>query len=226
MFMKKLIAHSLASGLLLLGLAVPALATDGVIEINQAKIDALGQGSYTITDPGSYRLTSNITFNGASGKAIQVATDGVKIDLNGFAILGTLGPSCSILTTGIYSLNAVTITNGTVGGFGLGIKLGHNSKVDKVFSYGNCGDGIDVGSGTVSNSTVSGNKGYGISITAGGLATGNYIEKNQSQGINIPGGAYSNNMLYENNSSGSQVTNGISMGDNVCNANGANGDNC
>ena len=224
MFMKKLIARSLASGLLLLGLAVPALATDGVIEINQAKIDATGQGSFTITDPGSYRLTSNITFNGASGKAIQVATDGVKIDLNGFAILG--GPSCSTSTFGIFSLNAVTVTNGTVGGFGLGIKLGHNSKVDKVFSYGNCGDGIDVGSGTVSNSTVSGNKGYGISITAGGLATGNYIEKNQLQGINIPGGAYSNNMLYENNSLGSQVTNGISMGDNVCNANGANGDNC
>ena len=60
--------------LLLLALAGPALAVDGVVEINQTCAVQTGCFSgdtagypVTITQPGSYRLTSNLASSCCSG---------------------------------------------------------------------------------------------------------------------------------------------------------------
>jgi len=79
--------------LLLLALAGPALAVDGVLEINQAC--AVNTGCFagdtagypvTITDAGSYRLTSNVILPDLFTDAIHVSKNDVAIDLNGFTI--------------------------------------------------------------------------------------------------------------------------------------------
>jgi hypothetical protein len=60
-----------------------------------------GTNPYTISAPGSYYLTGNLTV--ASGNAITITTDNVTLDLNGFTISST-SPSASG--------NAIDITGG------------------------------------------------------------------------------------------------------------------
>src|SRR3712207_5840058 len=63
----------------------------------------------TITQPGSYYLTGNLT--GADG--IRVSASNVTIDLNGFTIQGTGGAT----SVGIYRTTTqtnITVKNGTV----------------------------------------------------------------------------------------------------------------
>ena len=76
-------------------LASPALAVDGVVEINQARAEAGGVTAtdtpgfpVTIDQSGSYRLTGNLTVSSATTEAIEVRDDRVTIDLNGFSIVG------------------------------------------------------------------------------------------------------------------------------------------
>ena len=77
--------------LLFLTLVTPALASDGVLEINQTC--ALETGCFvgdsagfpvTITAPGSYRLTSSLNPTGAS--VILIGSSRVQVDLNGFGL--------------------------------------------------------------------------------------------------------------------------------------------
>jgi hypothetical protein len=76
--------------------AVPVGAVDGVKLIDHAKALAGGVTPsdtpgypVTISQPGSYRLSSNLTTGpNADTDAIEITTDTVWIDLNGFAILG------------------------------------------------------------------------------------------------------------------------------------------
>jgi hypothetical protein len=85
--------------LVLLALSVAsadAHATDGVIEINHARAlaggitpgDAPGY-PVTIDQPGSYRLTGNLSQADANTDVIYIAANNVSIDLNGFAITGS-----------------------------------------------------------------------------------------------------------------------------------------
>lgn len=84
--------------MMFLTLASPALAVDGVIEINQACAatgcfagDAPGF-PVTITTSGSYRLTSNLLRSPASTALIIETSDGtnVAIDLNDFVVEGPI----------------------------------------------------------------------------------------------------------------------------------------
>jgi hypothetical protein len=87
---------------------------------------------FTISQPGSYYLTQNLTV--ASGNAITITTGGVTLDLNGFAITSSASPAAgnAILLNKAGDLaDAVTIRNGHIRranpaasgtGFGEGIK--------------------------------------------------------------------------------------------------------
>src|SRR5215469_7030816 len=94
--------------------------------IDQAIVMARGGFPYTITQPGSYKLTSNLTMPTGSTNTdcIDIAADDVLLDLNGFAILGA--PSCngvtSVQSNGVTHKN-ITVKNGSVSGFGTGIYL-------------------------------------------------------------------------------------------------------
>ena len=132
--------------LVLFVLTLPALwAADGVIEINQAGIEADGGFPYVISEPGSYILTGNLMVPDENTTAIEIeeGVGSATIDLNGFAIIGpvvcTLNNSleldCSdsgdgvgvfqqgeIRATNLLNtsarMEAVTVRNGTIRGMG------------------------------------------------------------------------------------------------------------
>ena len=149
----------------------PALATDGVIEINQAKVNAAGGFPYVISQSGSYRLTSNLTLTDPTKDAIEIGVSNVTLDLNGFTILGpatctlSLGPgpvaSCTPagMGTGVTitqtaqnsgGLSNIRVMNGTIGGMPwCGIYLPDSSPVliENIRAIGNGTTGIAVGGG-------------------------------------------------------------------------------
>jgi len=80
---------------------------------------------YTISTQGVYCLKGNLGTDMAMGNAIEIATNNVVLDLNGFK-LGGLAAGPSTWATGIYAdqRQNIVIRNGTVRGFFHGIFLG------------------------------------------------------------------------------------------------------
>lgn len=209
--------------------AAPALASDGVIEINQAKVIKAGGFPYVINKAGSYRLTSNLDVRVAAHPidtdAIDVTADYVTIDLNGFTILGPAVcsgvpvNSCnngSIIATGfgVFTVSgprqSVAVRNGTIQGMGKGgIDLrGNTSTVERVRVVANVGSGIFLANGLVMNCEVSSNLGVGI-FTGSGLITGNVSIGNSGAGIQTFGGTVSGNTAIINGGTGFGVTAGV-----------------
>src|SRR6266540_3776373 len=96
----------LASALVWAGLSGPMYAVDGVVLIDQNRALAGGVTPgdtpgfpVTLSVPGSYRLTGNLTVPDANTTAIQIAADNVTLDLNGFSILGPVVCSFNFLST-------------------------------------------------------------------------------------------------------------------------------
>ncbi len=80
---------------------------------------------YTINTQGVYCLNANLETNLASGNAIEITVNNVVIDLNGHKI-GNLAAGQTTSANGIYAYQRqnVTIRNGTIRGFIIGIVLG------------------------------------------------------------------------------------------------------
>ena len=205
-----------------------ALAVDGVIEINQARAKAGGVTPgdtplfpVTLSQPGSYRLTGNLDVTdttaipgGSAPKdvtAIEVTSDNVTIDLNGFMIKGpcTGGPPCSPLGSGTgiaADMRAgMSVVGGTVGGMGGGgVDLGNNARVENVRATSNGGDGIRCNlNSVVTGSTSASNNGLGIVANTGSSITGNSVASNGASGIaSGPGTTVLGNGVWDNTSFG------------------------
>jgi parallel beta-helix repeat protein len=100
---------------------------------------------YRITQRGAYYLSGNIT--GVSGKhGIEIAADGVTIDLMGFSMFGGEGSLDGIATSGLHGM--ITIRDGVIGGWGEdGIDLteggtGESSLIEGILASGNMDHGI------------------------------------------------------------------------------------
>jgi hypothetical protein len=110
--MKKLFAHLLlAAGAMLL-----SVTSYGQIAINSVP--------YTINQPGQYFLGKDLsTF--ASGTAIAINTSDVILDFNGHTLVNTLGPLVNAFGVALATkqIENVTIKNGTISGFQIGILL-------------------------------------------------------------------------------------------------------
>jgi hypothetical protein len=101
---------------------------------------------FTVTTPGIYCLKDSLVSAAASGIAINIASDDVVLDMNGHVLDGSAaGPSTT--TYGILALDRtnVTVRNGTVRGFYIGVQLGGRSpqnniaedlRVDRSTDYG------------------------------------------------------------------------------------------
>jgi len=183
-------AHSVAAHLAIAqehrGLtASVSLTADGVVQIDQSRAlqgnvtpgDAPGF-PVTISQPGSYRLTGNLTVPDLNATAIQITADFVTLDLNGFGIIGpfvcTAGPAtiCPATGKGVgvqagidqpKGPRGIRVLNGSVRGMGLfGIQLtGDGSLVEKVTVDSNAGGGMTV-AGTVTQSAATQNGSFGI----------------------------------------------------------------
>lgn len=204
--------------------ALPSLAVDGVLEINQ--VCAVNTGCFsgdtagfpvTISSAGSYRLTGNLTVSTAADTAIFTTAPSVSVDLNGFTISGPTvcsgAPSagnfiCSPFASGRGVWGAsdgITVINGTIEGMGSsGVQCGNECHVENVTFRSNGSLAINV-SGL--NSTVRRNR---IRLNGGGIqapfgvTTENSLSLVGGNGISAAGLVASNTLL-------NVELNGISM---------------
>lgn len=214
-FSCRLAALTLGCAALWLATAGTAHAVDGVIEINQVKAmagevtpgDAPGF-PVTLSEPGSYRLTSNLEVPTPDTRAIDIVHSKVTVDLNGFTVGACLTDGVGCISAGnergIYAgstREGVVVRNGNVRGFsGHGISLGRGGRVEhvRVESVGGKGvfvwddaivrhvvvqhagsDGIHIqGRATVTDSRVRGSGNHGISLTAYENLTGGLVRGN------------------------------------------------
>jgi parallel beta-helix repeat protein len=212
----------------------------GVVLINQDRALAGGVSPgdapgfpVTISQPGSYRLSSNLT--PVATDAIEITTSDVTIDLNSFTIVGVAGSGRGVNAQG---RSRIIVTNGIVRGMGSdGVVVGDDSRVERVHAIGNGGDGIQANDGgTVTGNTARDNGGAGIQVNDGGTVTGNTAFGNNGDGIQAGDGStvignavranadfglrllgtsgYTQNVM-EDNADG-PVEGGISLGHNLC----------
>jgi hypothetical protein len=207
-----------------LGVATPAVAGDGVYEINQACALA---GCFPGDSPGfpvsaqtvgaSYRLTGALTLPDANTYAISLAAR-ASLDLAGFAISGPT--SCTgtpAVCTGAGSGGGIgagegsTIRNGTIRGTGgFGISGDDGVRVENVTIESNGEDGIK------------GNFG-----STGWHVAGCHIVRNGDDGIDFNAGSPRGNLvvnthLYANTTYGIQGT-GFALLGSIVDGNGSYG---
>lgn len=129
-------------------------AVDGQVLINQSTVTTAGGFPYTISQPGSYKLSGNlITPSGTD--AIHVAVSNVTLDLNGYSITTPTQPQVPA-TAGIRAttdVSGVTVRNGVIRGFTvpLSIDLGNSTLLvfeDLVLQWGLLGSSSGFGTGT------------------------------------------------------------------------------
>jgi hypothetical protein len=218
---------------------VAAFAVDGQVLINQSTLSAAG-GTYTIMQPGSYKLSGNLVAKDENTNVIVIAADHVTIDLNGFAILGPtdcaggLSPCArSGLGAGIstdpFKLNFnVTIRNGTIQGMGAeGILLfGDSNLVEHMHVRSNGHGGIlvvssnDRGGSIVQYNTAERNGSDGIRVDAGSVHH-NVVSVNLF-GISVSTGTISDNLVNRNAGYSLAMGQSASYKGNVLQGNGQN----
>jgi len=134
------------------------------VQAETTECTAITSLPYTITTQGIYCLTSDLSTGMTSGSAITIATNNVVIDLNGHK-LGGLAAGPGTYARGIlaYQRKNITIRNGTVRGFVVGIALWDDSPFTT--SQGHLVEGIRADLNTY----------YGIYVEG----QGNVIQNNQ-----------------------------------------------
>ena len=180
--------------------AVPASASDGVLEINQTCATQSGcfPGDVagfpvTITQQGSYRLTGNLDLT-ASQTGIQISASDVTIDLGGFEIRGpntcstAFGQSSPVCTTpgsgraitDSFPVMNTSVRNGAIRGMtGDGLSLNFNPHVEDVSVTYSGGTGMDLGTNAhAARCSVRLNAGRGMLIGESGVVVDSVIVGN------------------------------------------------
>jgi parallel beta-helix repeat protein len=232
-----------------------ALAQGGVIEISQVIALAGGVNGdlvadppgfpVRITQPGSYRLSSNLDVRVAATPenvdAIEVAVNDVSVDLHGFGILGptvcTGAPPgtdlvCAPLGGG-HGIDAnlrtnVSIFGGRITGTGSrGVLCGFACLIERLHVENSGATGIVAADGSlISGNTARRNRFEGIAFTStGGLTIrGNTVLENGGNGIHAGGGdTIEGNTSRENRGAGIFANQGCTVVGNTVRLNGGAG---
>lgn len=168
-----------------------AHAADGAILINQQKAqtgsvttgDAPGF-PVTLSQPGSYVLSGNLTVPDQNTTAIQVTADNVTIDLNGFSIIGPNIANGFGEGVSAFSRTNIAVLNGTVRGMGSpGVSLGNKARAEGLRLISNT-DGIRVGvDSLVKDITALGNRVTGIYVSGKSTLLNSVATQNGEDGI-------------------------------------------
>jgi hypothetical protein len=187
---------------------VPATASDGILEINQAC--AVNTGCFagdaasfpvTITQPGSYRLTGNLDLTSTPNTDAIVLQATVTLDLGGFSIQGPItctgaGPtlSCGAGTgSGVLfdpSAQASVVRNGTVQGMGETGVGGdaHQIQIESIRAVNNGRDGVSAqGDTIIRQCTAFANGEDGVDVDAGSLVESTVAVGNGDDGVETDG---------------------------------------
>src|SRR6516164_2934914 len=169
-----LVSVALAAIILASGAQVQHAREEGPIEIDKCQ---------TISQPGSYKLVSNLAITGGNG-CLLVTAGGVTIDLAGFSIIGQQAGGAGVHADPF--LRGISVRNGSISGFVEGVELAASSgsivegiRVSDTPGQQNGGSGI-IAQGIVKGNTVSGMN-TGIQGFSGTIAD-NYVE-NFTNGI-------------------------------------------
>lgn len=178
--MKTLHALTLGAAMVAAGICH---AGDGAYEINQACVDTgcfPGDAAgfpVTITTPGTYRLSSNLTMPNIATGAIVVQANDVTIDLGGFRIVGpiTCGGTPTVCTPATNGDGAIgidgfssdptnlVVRNGSITGMGSGLLLSYDGRAEGIKATQNGYIGIRARTGAaVVDSTATANGSIGI----------------------------------------------------------------
>lgn len=178
--------------------SAPIFAQPKPIVINAQAIGEAAsiRSQFTISQPGSYVLATNIKNKSANADSVKVTASNVTIDLQGFSITSATTTGAAINAAGQSN---VVIRNGIIMGFGGAAIITGNAA-------------------TISGITATGN-GSGISCGIGCLVRDNVIQGNTGVGMTFSDATsgYQGNVLQGNNSGGAQVTGGTSLMQNLCN---------
>lgn len=104
-----------------------------------SRCDRINSVPVVINAPGVYCLDRHLSTGIASGAAITIASDDVTLDLGGFTLAGTAGSTGAAIGIHAVTRQNVTIRDGTVRGFEVGISLfgGSNNLVERIRAVGN-----------------------------------------------------------------------------------------
>jgi parallel beta-helix repeat protein len=188
---------------------------------------------YSITVPGSYYITTNLT--GVSGfPGITILTNDVTVDLSGFTLQGVVGsgPAISVPTME----RNLAIRNGALDGWGMRGTNAYNSLFERLRESNSGGAGLLAGSNcvvsvcsvsvnftvgigvgnncTVKDCTVSGTSGFGIQTANGCVVVDCTVSGNSSDGINVGNGTGVRGCTsYQNGNNGVTAANNCTVKD-------------
>ena len=241
--------RSILTSLLFLALAGPALAVDGVVEINQTCAVQTGcfsgdAAGFPVVINGSaghsYVLTGDLTIPDENTTAIQVTVDSIRIDLGGHRIKGPVscysspvfcsvsGDGVGIDSVGFSSGNELVVANGTIQGMGgLGIEGGSRSRVERVTLRANAGGAVKLGTGSQLTDSIAvlNDSLRAFDLGDNSLVRGNTSINNGGVGITVGGGSVIvHNTVVSNDSQGVFTEGpGCTITGNAVNKNRANG---
>jgi len=162
--------------MVLAGVSTLALFT-GVAAAQPKPIAACGT---TISAPGSYLVTQNLTSANTTVPCINVTASGVTIDLGGFVLTG-IGGSSGIAA----SAGPLNISNGIIRSFSIGINAPvKDVTVSSVTLLGHHGGGAVLGDNAeVTDSEFLNNSGNGLSLVSNALVADCIMAGNGGSGL-------------------------------------------
>lgn len=215
-----------------------AWAVDGLREINQScAVVGCFPGDdpgfpVTITQEGSYVLTSNLDITGEKSPedvtVIDINHRHVNIDLNGFSIIGPTVcmnipvDSCAPIGSGfgIEGLERTTIRNGTIRGTGNScVRVNSGSRVEDMSMYHCGGPGISLngGHGLVLNNQIRQVGHHGVAASSNSMLIGNQIFGCDMLGLSGNSSTgYVNNLIANNGDGDVNVSGPVDLGGNIC----------
>ena len=175
-------------------LSAPVMAADGEILINQAAVNAGGISPgdtagfpATISRPGRYKLSGNLVVP-ANMTGIEVTTNDVTLDLNGFTIRGTANSSYYGIVANIDT-SRLRVANGTITGFSItGIEASSFSVIDNMRLVANDYGMRGKENTRITNSTIANNGSRGIECFPGCSVERSIIAGTVNTGIYFPAG--------------------------------------
>jgi len=226
---------------LTLAFTEPAMARDGLIQINAARAVA---GGVTPTDtPGypvtidtsdSYLLTGDLVVASENTTVVEITADRVTLDLNGFGIYGPVACFASPPTCfpgggtghGIHiQSNEVTIRNGSVkgnGADGISGSTASQIRIESVDTGNNGRSCVNLGTVAVIRNTRAVRCAlHGFEVLNSALLVDNIAVFNGGVGIASSSSSeaksgYRSN-IFEFNSTGTVSGNPVEVGPNICN---------
>lgn len=172
--------------------------------INAANTPGDANSQFRITTAGSYYLTGNI--DGVAGKrGIEIATDHVTIDLNGFTLTGGIGSLSGIVAEGVR--NNIVLRNGAVVDWaqdGIDLIQGGEGKgflVEFVTVRSSAFAGLRAGaSAIIRDCLVEANGGTGVLARDASIVTRCTVRSNGINGITLGTAALADECALYNNS--------------------------